>query len=56
MALDRTDRPARGGFYTYRSLENMAGSKIINTTTVLPTHQHPADADDIYLHPTAPPM
>ncbi|MCJ7726634.1 MAG: hypothetical protein MUP76_09650 [Acidimicrobiia bacterium] len=46
----------RGGFYTYQTLENIAGCKIINTTEILPDHQHPAVGEDIYLHPTAPPM
>ncbi len=46
----------RGGFYTYQTLENMVGCKIRNTTEILPDHQHPAVGDDIYLHPTAPPM
>ena len=47
---------ARGGFYTYQTLENMAGCGITNTTEILPDHQHPAVGEDIYLHPTAPPM
>ncbi|MDJ0790870.1 MAG: hypothetical protein QNJ71_03140 [Acidimicrobiia bacterium] len=46
----------RGGFYTYQTLENMAGCKITNTTEILPDHQHPAVGDDIYLHPTTPPQ
>ena len=46
----------RGGFYTYQTLENIAGCKITNTTEILPEHQHPAVGEDIYLHPTAPPM
>jgi len=46
----------RGGFYTYQTLENIAGCKITNTTEILPDHQHPAVDEDIYLHPTAPPM
>jgi hypothetical protein len=46
----------RGGFYTYQTLENLVGCKITNTTEILPAHQHPAVGDDIYLHPTAPPM
>lgn len=46
----------RGGFYTYQTLENMAGCRITNTTEILPEHQHPAVGEDIYLHPTAPPM
>jgi hypothetical protein len=46
----------RGGFYTYQTLENMVGCRITNTNEILPEHQHPAVGDDIYLHPTAPPM
>ena len=46
----------RGGFYTYQTLENLAGCKISNTTELLPDHQHPKVGDDIYLHPTTPPM
>ena len=46
----------RGGFYTYQTLENMVGCKITNTTEILPDHQHPAVGEDIYLHPTSPPM
>jgi hypothetical protein len=46
----------RGGFYTYQTLENMVGCKITNTTEILSDHQHPAVGDDIYLHPTAPPL
>ncbi|MGA7270986.1 MAG: hypothetical protein WB239_07925 [Acidimicrobiia bacterium] len=46
----------RGGFYTYQSLENLVGCRITNTTTILTGHQHPVVGDDIYLHPTAPPM
>ncbi len=46
----------RGGFYTYQTLENMAGCKITNTTEILPDHQHPEVGENIYLHPTAPPM
>ncbi len=46
----------RGGFYTYQTLENMTGCKITNTTEILPDHQHPAVGDDIYLHPSAPPL
>ena len=46
----------RGGFYSYQTLENIAGCKITNTTEILPDHQHPAVGEDIYLHPTAPPM
>ncbi len=46
----------RGGFYTYQTLENMAGCKITNTTEILPEHQHPAVGQGIYLHPTAPPL
>lgn len=46
----------RGGFYTYQTLENMVGCKIGNTTEILPAYQHPEDGDDVYLHPTAPPL
>ncbi|MGD2102588.1 MAG: hypothetical protein PVG83_10175 [Acidimicrobiia bacterium] len=46
----------RGGFYTYQTLENLVGCKITNTTEIIPDHQHPAVGEDIYLHPTAPPM
>jgi hypothetical protein len=46
----------RGGFYTYQTLENLVGCKIINTTEVLPDHQHPAVGETIFLHPAAPPM
>lgn len=46
----------RGGFYSYETLENLVGCKIINTTEILPDLQHPAFGEDIYLHPTAPPM
>jgi hypothetical protein len=46
----------RGGFYTYQTLENMAGCKVTNTAEILRDHQHPAVGEDIYLHPTAPPM
>ncbi len=46
----------RGGFYSYQTLENIAGCKITNTTELLPEHQHPAVGEDVYLHPTAPPM
>jgi len=46
----------RGGFYSYQTLENIAGCSIVNTTDVLPAHQHPAVGDEIFLHPAAPPM
>lgn len=46
----------RGGFYSYQTLENLAGCKITNTTEILSEHQHPTVGDDIYLHPSAPPM
>lgn len=46
----------RGGFYSYQTLENLAGCKITNTAEILPAHQSPEVGDEIYLHPTAPPM
>jgi hypothetical protein len=47
---------SRGGFYSYQTLENLAGCRITNTAEILPEHQHPKVGDDIRLHPTAPPM
>ena len=46
----------RGGFYSYQTLENVAGCKITNTTAILPAHQNPQVGGKISLHPTAPPM
>ena len=46
----------RGGFYTYQTLENLAGCKITNTTEILPEHQHPSVGDGIRLHPDTPPL
>ncbi len=46
----------RGGFYTYQTLENMAGCRITNTTEILPDHQHPAVGEGISLHPDVPPL
>jgi hypothetical protein len=46
----------RGGFYSYQTLENMAGCKIRNTVEVLPEFQHPAVGGEVYLHPAAPPL
>jgi hypothetical protein len=46
----------RGGFYTYQTLENLAGCRITNTTEILAEHQHPEVGDEILLHPSAPAM
>jgi hypothetical protein len=46
----------RGGFYSYQTLENMVGCEINNTTEILPEYQHPEVGDEVYLHPTAPPL
>ena len=46
----------RGGFYTYQTLENMVGCRIVNTTEILPEHQHPEVGDGIHLHWGAPPL
>ena len=46
----------RGGFYTYQTLENLAGCKITNTTEILPDHQHPGVGGEIHLHPETPPL
>lgn len=43
----------RGGFYSYETLENLVGCRIVNSTEILPEHQHPAVGDEIRLHPTA---
>lgn len=42
----------RGGFYTYQSLENMMGCRIINTTEIDPDLQDPHVGGEIYLHPS----
>lgn len=47
---------ARGGFYSYQTLENMVGCKITNTTRILPEFQNPQVGEEIHLHPTSPPM
>ncbi len=47
---------SRGGFYSYQTLENLAGCRITNTAEILPEHQHPKVGDAIRLHPTAPPL
>ncbi len=47
---------SRGGFYSYQTLENLAGCRIVNTTEILAEHQHPKVGDEIRLHPTAPSM
>jgi hypothetical protein len=46
----------RGGFYSYQTLENGFGCKITNAAEILPEFQHPEAGDEIYLHPTAPPL
>ena len=46
----------RGGFYTYQTLENLAGCSITNTTEILPEYQHPVVGDGIHLHHDAPPL
>lgn len=45
----------RGGFYTYQTLENLAGCRITNTTEILPEHQHPVVGEGIYLFPASKP-
>jgi hypothetical protein len=46
----------RGGFYTYQTLENLAGCRITNTTEILAAHQHPKVGEYIRLHHTASKM
>ncbi|NNC92811.1 MAG: hypothetical protein HKN80_10000 [Acidimicrobiia bacterium] len=47
---------ARGGFYSFELLENLAGCQITNADTILPEHQTPEVGDKIRLHPTSPPL
>jgi hypothetical protein len=54
--VDCPDRTAAWRLLHLQTLENMVGCKITNTTEILPEHQHPEVGDQIYLHPTAPPM
>lgn len=46
----------RGGFYSYQGLENLAGCRIDNATTILEEHQTIAPGDPVRLHPNAPPL
>lgn len=46
----------RGGFYSFELLENIVGCRITNADTILPDHQEIVVGDEIYLHPTAPPL
>ena len=46
----------RGGFYSYQTLENLAGCRIENLAEIRPELQHPAVGDAIRLHPESPPM
>jgi len=42
---------ARGGFYTYDLLENLAGCRIRNADRIVPEWQHIAVGDEVRLHP-----
>ena len=46
----------RGGFYTYQTLENLAGAGITNVTEILPDHQHPVAGEGISLASGMPPL
>ncbi len=46
----------RGGFYSYERLENLAGCRIKNATTVIEDLQAISVGDEIRLHPKAPPL
>ena len=46
----------RGGFYSFELLENTVGCRIANADMILTDHQDVAVGDEIYLHPTAPPL
>jgi hypothetical protein len=46
----------RGGFYTYQTLENLAGAGITNVTEILPDHQHPTVGEGISLASGMPPL
>lgn len=46
----------RGGFYTYETLENLVGCRMVNTAEILPGHQDVKVGDPIHLHHDAPPL
>ncbi len=46
----------RGGFYSYTRLENLVGSQIRNSNTILPEFQALSVGDGIRLHRDIPPM
>lgn len=42
----------RGGFYSYQTLENIFGCKMVNADTILPEFQNPQLGDEIRMHPS----
>ncbi len=46
----------RGGFYSYRWLENLVGCKMPKVETIDPRYQHLTVGEKILLHPKAPPL
>lgn len=42
----------RGGFYSYQTLENIFGCKMLNADTILPEFQNPQVGDEIRMHPS----
>ncbi len=45
---------ARGGFYSYERLENLAGCQIHNAGRIVPEWQNPQVGDPVALHPKLP--
>jgi len=41
----------RGGFYSYEWLENLAGCRMVNATSIHPEWQHREPGETTYLHP-----
>lgn len=42
----------RGGFYSYQTLENVFGCKMVNADSILPEFQNPQLDDEIRMHPS----
>ena len=47
---------ARGGFYSYTSLENLVGCRMHNADEIVPEWQELNVGDKVWLHPKAPPV
>lgn len=46
----------RGGFYSYAWLENLIGCRMRNAERVVPEWQEIKVGDEVWLHPSAPPL